>query len=436
MRKANARGPNPLWRNANFRWLAGGGVVSMLGDQFTLIALPWLVLKLTHDPLALGGVLAAMNAPRAVLMLVGGALVDRSSPRRILLLTKFASALLIGLLGALVLAGHATMATVIVMAAAIGICTAFAWPAGSALLPGVLDASLLAPANGILMGMRQVSMLAGPLLAGGLIALGGDGGSNGAGALADARGLGLAFLLDAVSFIVSAATLARVLPLARAGQDGAAPGSAPGKPPFLSSLVAGLRYCWDDALLRTCFLYWSAMALFVSGPLQIALPLLAVRMGGAGAYGGLSAAHGAGMLAGMILSGVRPGLRLKNFGTTLLAVDGVMGLLFVAMAGVGALWQGIGLLIVMGMLGGYLQVAVMAWLQKRLRADMLGRGMALLMFLFMGLAPLSAGASGWIVGAVGLGTIFVGVGVAMLSLVLVGFLATPIRHLHEAEVPV
>ncbi len=47
-----------LWRNANFRWLCAGGAISLLGDQFTLIALPWLVLKLSNDPLALGGVLA------------------------------------------------------------------------------------------------------------------------------------------------------------------------------------------------------------------------------------------------------------------------------------------------------------------------------------------------------------------------------------------
>ena len=36
-----------LLRNTNFRWLLGGGLVSMLGDQFSMLALPWLVLSLT-----------------------------------------------------------------------------------------------------------------------------------------------------------------------------------------------------------------------------------------------------------------------------------------------------------------------------------------------------------------------------------------------------
>jgi hypothetical protein len=413
-----------LWRNANFRWLCAGGAISLLGDQFTLIALPWLVLKLSGDPLALGGVLAAMGVPRAVFMLVGGAIVDRSSPRRILLWTKYASAALIGLLGTLVLMNRIDMGMVLMLAAAIGLCTAFAYPAGSALLPGVLVPGLLAPANGVLMGMRQLSMLVGPLLAGLLIASGGDG-ARSSGGLADARGLGYALLLDALSYLVSAATLARVRPLAQAP-------AAAAKPPLLASLKAGLRYCWDDLTLRTCFLYWGAMALFVSGPLQVALPLLAARLGGAGAYGSLMAAHGAGMLAGMLLSSLRPGLRIGNFGTTLLVADGAVGLLFIAMAGVSGMWQGVGLLLALGLVSGYLQVALMSWLQRRISLDMLGRGMALLMFLFMGLAPLSAALSGWLVGAVGLTAIFAGVGVAMLVVVLVAYVGTPIRHLSEA----
>jgi hypothetical protein len=413
-----------LWRAPNFRWLCGGAIISMLGDQFTLIALPWLVLKLSHDPLALGGVAAAMGAPGAIFMLVGGAIVDRMSPRRILLITKCANALLLGLLGVLVLTGQVDLPVVLAFAAAIGLCSAFAFPAGSALLPGVMAPALLPSANAIVMGMRQASMLGGPLLAGLLIAGLGDGGRGG---LADGRGLGAAFLLDAASFLLSAATLARVRPLASAASAPAAP-----KPPLFASLAAGLRYCRDDALLRVCFLYWGAMALFISGPLQVALPLLAARLGGAGSYGSLMASHGAGMLAGMVLAGVRPGLRFATFGTTLLAADGAVGLVFMAMAGAATLWQSAALLLVLGLLGGYLQVAIMSWLQRRIRPDMLGRGMALLMFLFMGMAPLSAALAGALVRVVGLGAIFGGVGLAMLALVAFGFIATPLRHMQEA----
>ena len=65
-----------LFGNANFRWLLGGGLLSMLGDQFTLLALPWLVMSLSNDPLVLGTVLALGSLPRALFILVGGALVE------------------------------------------------------------------------------------------------------------------------------------------------------------------------------------------------------------------------------------------------------------------------------------------------------------------------------------------------------------------------
>src|SRR5476649_1224610 len=98
-----------LMRNPNFRWLLGGGVVSMLGDQLTMIALPWLVLKLTGDPLALGLVIALMSIPRAVFILIGGALVDRYSPKRVLMLSKYANAALLALLTLLVLNHQPTL---------------------------------------------------------------------------------------------------------------------------------------------------------------------------------------------------------------------------------------------------------------------------------------------------------------------------------------
>lgn len=415
-----------VWRNTNFRWLWTGSAVSMLGDQFTLIALPWLVLALTHDPLALGGVLAAMNAPRAVFMLVGGAIVDRheDGARRILLATRCASVLFIGLLGVLVLTGRAAMPAIYALAAAIGLCTAFSYPAGSALLPGVLPPALLARANGILMAMGQFALLVGPVLAGLFIA--GAGGARAG--LADARGLGLAFLLDAASFLAAAATLARVRPRAQpqAGDRTAA------TPALLAGLAAGVRYCLDDATLRTCFLYWGALALFVAGPLQVALPVLATRLGGAGAYGSLVAAHGAGVLAGMVLAGLRPDWRIGGFGTTLLAADGTVGLMLVALSGVAAMWQGMALLLAVGVLGGYLQAAMMTWLQRRLRADMLGRGMALLMFVVMGLAPLSAAVTGWLLRATSLATVLAGAGLATLAVVAAGLSVTRLRRLAEA----
>ncbi|MBT3260224.1 MAG: hypothetical protein HN366_27775, partial [Deltaproteobacteria bacterium] len=66
-------------RNLRLLWIGEG--ISVLGSQFYMIALPWLVLKLTNDPFQMGTVLALAGIPRALFMLVGGALTDRYSPK-------------------------------------------------------------------------------------------------------------------------------------------------------------------------------------------------------------------------------------------------------------------------------------------------------------------------------------------------------------------
>src|SRR5450755_2720032 len=87
----------------NFRLLWIGESISLLGDQFYMIALPWLVLQLTGSALALGTVLALAGIPRALFMLIGGAFVDRFSPRSVMITSNFVRLLLVALLSALVL---------------------------------------------------------------------------------------------------------------------------------------------------------------------------------------------------------------------------------------------------------------------------------------------------------------------------------------------
>jgi MFS family permease len=72
-------------RVRDFRVLWIGQRASFLGDQFYMIALPWLVLRLTGDALAVGTVLAEAGIPRALFTLLGGALTDRFSPRTLIL---------------------------------------------------------------------------------------------------------------------------------------------------------------------------------------------------------------------------------------------------------------------------------------------------------------------------------------------------------------
>jgi MFS family permease len=429
-----------LKREPNFKWLMRGGMISMLGDQLTMIALPWLVLKLTADSLALGLVIALMAIPRAVFILLGGAIVDRYSPQRVLMLSKYASALLLAALTLLIVANqpgaaltlggtsvtlalspHATLSVIYVLAFGLGLAQAFGIPSGTSMLPRAIAAANLQAANGILMGLRQLTMLLGPLLAAALLAMGG--GSDGK----DSSGLAFAFGFDCLSFLYSAWTLAQVRPIDLPPHPAEAQS-------VLRSIGAGLKMVWDDQSLRLCFIYWGAVTLLIGGSMQVALPLLASqRLHGAATLGLLMGAHGAGTLIGMV--GAAKGgkvLRLLSFGTLILLVDVVAGLLLMPMGAVQATWQGMALLAVLGLLTGFVQIAVFTWLQRRVPPHMMGRAMSIFMFIFVGLAPLSAAGAGWLLTFVTLQQMFAGGGIVLVVMASAAWLFTPMRHISAA----
>src|SRR6185295_14141728 len=93
--EANVQKPASPLSVRNFRLLWIGESISLLGDQFYMIALPWLVLQLTGSALALGSVMALAGIPRALFMLIGGVLVDRFSPRAVMMMSNFARFVLV-----------------------------------------------------------------------------------------------------------------------------------------------------------------------------------------------------------------------------------------------------------------------------------------------------------------------------------------------------
>jgi len=409
-----------LLRDRNFTWLMSGGVISTLGDQFTQITLPWLVLKLTGDAVALGMAVALMGIPRAILILFGGALVDRHSPKRILMLTKHVNTVLLAVLAVLVYTGQAHLPVVLALALGLSLASAFSIPAGTSMLPHAVAPQHLQAANGMMMGLRQITMLAGPLLAGLLFALAGDG-SDGPQHM---RGLALAFGFDCISFALSAWTLAKVQPR---------PFAPAARQPVFKSVADGLAAVWRDTMMRTCFIYWGLCACVIGGVMQVALPLLASsRLHGASALGLLMGAHGAGALLGMAASGVAGKRRAGNLGMTLLLIDGIAGVLLMPLGLVTASWQGMLINVAIGVLGGFVQVAVFTWIQQRVPRELLGRTMSLFMFIFMGLAPLAAVAAGWIASRVTLATLFGGSGLFLVGAALLAWLFTPMRALRAA----
>ena len=400
---------NSIFTNRNFTLLFGGSSISAIGDQFTLVALPWLVLKLTGNPAALGIVLVVMAFPRAAFMLIGGAVVDRRSPRRVLLEARAVNAACIVILAVLVLTGIIHMWMIYLLALGIGLSTAFAYPAGSAILPQLVESQQLRAANAAFMGMRQLALIVGPVLAGFVIALGAHKVSPHT--LSDARGMGLAFSIDALSFLFSLASLAMI----RIHSDLHPAKTSDG---VLTSVLAGIRGVWADLPLRAFVLYVAIVSVFVGGPVQVGLPVLAdTRLNmGAASLGILMTANGVGMIAGSVLSGLAIRLVRGRLGVMVLCLDGLSGLAVAALVFVHRTADGAVLLVCAGLLQGVQQIAIFTWIQQRVPQQLMGRTMSILMFTFMGLGPISAAIAGALLKVISLGALF---GIAGLTLTVI-----------------
>lgn len=400
-----------IFSNRNFNLLFGGSSVSALGDQFTLVALPWLVLKLTGDPAALGLVLAVMALPRAAFILIGGAVVDRMSPRRVLLVSRAINTACVAILAVLVLTGAIQMWMVYLLALGIGLATAFAYPAGSAILPQLVEPQQLRGANALFMGMRQLSMFVGPVLAGVIISVGASSPQH---TLADARGMGLAFSIDAVSFLFSLASLAMI----RIHSDYHPPqpvGSV------LANVATGIRAIWADLPLRAFILYAAVVSVFVGGPIQVGLPVLAdTRLDlGAASLGILMTANGGGILVGSFLSGIGARLMRGRLGLMVLCIDSLAGLALAGLTLIHSTFTGAALLACVGVLAGIAQIAIFTWIQQRVSQEMMGRTMSVLLFTFMGLGPVSAAVAGALLKVISLTALFAGAGLTLTAIALV-----------------
>jgi MFS family permease len=414
----------------NFRLLWIGEGISLLGDQFYLIALPWLVLQLTGSALALGTVLALAGIPRALFMLVGGAFVDRFSPRAVMLASNLTRLVLVGLLTALVLTNTTRIELLYAFALAFGLADAFYYPGQSAIVPQLLPQGQLQAGNAFVQGTAQLSVFLGPLLAGGLIALLGQTAS--ADRAPGTLGSGIAFGLDTLSFIASLVclTLIQVPGLTR-------PTSA--RPDVIAAIREGFAHVWGRPLLRLFFFFIVVVNFLVLGPLFVGIPVLAatrlVAPRGAAAFGIIMSAFGGGALLGIVLSNVLPPLNPERLGTILLlsiAIQGV-GVALIPLFASTTVIAVIALLI--GAANGYFKLIFFTWLQKRTPRELMGRVMSLLMFAAIGLAPVSNALAGLIL-QINLNMLFIGGGLLMAALSLLSLALPAVRQMGAEPVAI
>ncbi len=425
--------PSPLavFRSRNFLLLWVGEAISMLGDQFYMIALPWLVLQLTGEALAVGTVLAVAAVPRALFMLVGGALVDRFSSRSLMLGSNIFRFGLVSLLAVLVLTNAIELWMLYVMALAFGLVDAFFYPAQSAIVPRLVAENELASANALVQGVAQLSLFVGPVLAGSLIALLASNQTTiGEETVPGLSGIGVAFAIDAATFLVSAVTLW----LIRVSRQ-AASGGEEKKEPVLVAIRGILAYVWQDETLRGFFIIVAAVATIVNSLLIVGVPVLADSRyaQGAAAFGLIMSAYGLGSLVGIILAGALPRPPEGHFGTILLVAT--------AMAGIGLLTMGLAgtavvaalTALLMGLCLGYVVIQFITWIQLRTPEQMLGRMMSILMFASQGLVPLGMAVTGALLD-INATVLFIVAGVLLVLITVIAVRSPAMRRLSSVPV--
>ena len=445
--KAEGASDSSFWellKTRNFRLLWGAGTLSAIGDQFDLIAFPWLVLLLTGDPLAVGAIIAVGSVPTVFFMLIGGSIVDRSSPRMILQVSNVVRVFLGSVLAALVLTGMLNLWLLYLFALAKGIADAFYYPAQAALLPRIVTEKQLRHANVITQTTTESSGFAGPMLAGALIAA--FSGTNNvlpslqrvtAAAQADTAGVGFAFAVVAGAFLISSLLLAflQLSPEVQksAEQDGksrAAEDKDGGS--IWTSIGEGFRFVRSDAAMFTLFLLIAAIELFVQGPVIVGIPVLANTQlpQGALAVGIISSAYAGGALLGAVLAGALPTPK-RRLGYFLVITYVLSGILIMPFGFLTATWLAAALVVAIGVMGGYTNIMFTTWLQARTPQKVMGRVMSLLMIASIGLSPISNAVSGALI-KLSLGWVFVGAGAMMALLSLAAAMRREIAEMKMA----
>ncbi len=315
---------SPLRASRQFRLLTLGFMVSNLGTQAAIVALPYQVYVQTRSPLLTGLLGAVELGPIAAMSLYGGALADRLDRRRLLLADQLALIAISAALAAGALAGHPPLALLYVLAGLLAGAGAIQGVAYFATVPNVVAPHLLRPALALTFGMEQLTMLIGPALGGALIAI---------------SGVGSAYLADTISCLGMVLAMVALDPLPPHG-DGRPHASIAG------SIREGLRFVRSErALLGSFSIDLAAMTFGMPRTLFPVLSLTVYHTGAAGT-GALFASVSAGAMVAALTTGWLH--RVRRLGVVVIWAVLAWGAAIALVGLVTALWPAMALLALAG----------------------------------------------------------------------------------------
>ncbi len=380
---------SPL-RHRDFRLLWAGMTVSLLGDGVFLIAVAWEAYVLWNAPAALSLVGIGLTVPMIVFLLPAGVASDRYDRRHVMIAADALRAVAVAVIAVLTLNGSLQLWQLVALVGVYGIGTAFFTPAFDAIVPDLLPSADLPAANSLDQFVRPIALrLAGPALGGWLVAL----------------NTGLAFALNACTFLVSMAMVLVMRPPARPWRDDAPPA------PAVAAMAEGLRFVRSRVWLWGTLLSAAVTYLLFLGPAEVLLPYVVKNdlHASAGALGLVFAAGGVGAVGAAFVMGQRAEPRR---GITFMYACWTIATLAVAGYGIAtSAWQ----LMAACLLFNALETAgTIVWAtikQRHVPASLLGRVSSLDWLISIGLLPLSFALTAPVAAAIGAQATLVGAAV-------------------------
>lgn len=382
----------------NFRRFFFGQSTSLIGTWMQSVAQSWLVFTVTHSATAIGFVLALQTLPVLLLAPYGGVIADRVDKRRFLIVLQSLMGVQALVLGILVVTHGVMFWEICVLAIVLGLNNCFEMPARQAFMLEMVGSSQVRNAVSLNSTMVNAARVIGPAVAGLLIAT---------------VGVGLCFLINAVSFVAVVYSLTSM--------DAKALKPSPPTQRAKGQLREGLRYVAGEPLLWVP-LIMAGMVGTLAYEFQVTLPVVAKQTfgGNAATYGFLTAAMGFGAVFGGLFTATRgrTGLRTMTFAATgfgvamlCVALAPTLAIAFVAMAAT-----------------GFAAICFMstgnATLQLEATPSMRGRVMSLWAVGFMGSTPIGGPLVGWVVEVAGARSGLAVGGLSCLVAAAIGLIAT------------
>jgi MFS family permease len=410
---------SPL-RNPPFRRLFWGVAATMLGQQMTLVAVPYQVYALTGSSLLVGVTSIVALVPLIVFGLLGGAIADAMDRRRLMLITSVGAAVTSALLAVqALLPGGGNLILLWVLTAAVSGFAAVNQPTRSAAIPALVGPAGVPAANALTMTVRHVFVIGGPLLAGLLISLG---------------DLFITYAVDALGFVVAAALLRGLPPLPVGDAAGPLRLTA-----AIRGVGEGFAFLATQPVLLMTFVV-DIIAMLFAWPQAVFPELSETRFAGTpNSLGWLFV----GISVGALLMGLTSGWvsRVDRQGAVVLAAIVVWALAIIGFGLAPSLWLAVLCLAVAG--AGDMVSAVLrtSMLQEAAPDEMRGRMQGVFLVVVAGgprLGDLRAGAMASMAGvsvAMVSGGVVVVVAMIVVAVVVPSFRRFRVSHVRPAPVP-